>query len=427
MIQRPQYLEKIKHAFDFVPVVVLIGSRQVGKTTLMKMYQKELNAPVVFLNGQDPEIAEIFQTFSTFTFWLDANFTDKSRAVLMIDEFQFIPGISLMMKLITDHFPGIKLLCSGSSSLEIRQKVEESLAGRVRIIEIYSLSFTEFLKFRNPEEELHYEAYPINTDYAALNKSLFGALHDFLLFGGYPRLANARLNEDKINLLNDIYQTYLVKDIRNFVRNEDTVGFNKLLRLLSHQNANLININELSRTSGLVHRKCEEYLSLLEQMYIIRLLEPFPEAGRRSIVKMKKVYFLDTGLRNLIARNFNSKDQRTDFPFLVENYVFLELVKSFPVHTQFNFYRTYDNLEIDFILNDFERMISLEVKSGTIQKPGRFTGLLDFNRKHQVFASVVVNENLNCPDKGVNYVPTLLVPKIYSAYINGLLTKNDSL
>jgi len=420
MIQRPLYLEKISRAFDFVPVVALIGSRQVGKSTLMKMYEKELKITVAFLNGQDPEVADIFQSFSTVKFWLDSKFANKNQAVLMIDEFQFIPGISLMIKLITDHFPGFKILCSGSSSLEIRQKVEESLAGRVRIIDVYSLSFTEYLKFTSPEDELLYASYPPAIEYAAMSKSLLNALNDFLMYGGFPRLAGAKSNDQKISLLNDIFQTYLVKDIRNFVRNEDTVGFNKILRLLSLQNANLININELSRLSGLVNRKCEEYLSLLEQMYIIRLIEPFPQSGRRSMVKMKKVYFLDTGLRNLIARNFNPKEQRTDFPFLVENFVFLELTKSFPAHTQINFYRTYDNLEIDFILNDFHRLYSVEVKSGIMNKAKRFAGLSDFNLQNQVFASVVVNENLNCIDSGLNFLPAILVPKIYATYHRGI-------
>ncbi len=415
MIPRPFYQEQIISAFKLVPVVVLIGARQVGKSTLMRMH--EFDTQTQFLNGQDPENAELFQSFSSVKSWMNSVFLLPEKGVLLLDEFQFIPNISLMIKLITDHFPDFKILCSGSSSLDIRQKVEESLAGRVRIVEVFSLSFSEYLNFCDEDSFYKYGLYNPDIEYAAIDKTLFAHLKNFIIYGGFPRLALTSSGEEKINLLNDIFQTYLVRDVRSYVRNEDVAGFNKMLRLLSLQNSNLLNVNELSRTSGLINKKCDEYLLLLEQMYIVKLIEPIGGSGRRNLTKMKKIYFLDTGLRNLIARNLNAPEQRTDYPFLLENYVLLEILKSFPAHTQINFYRTYDNLEIDFIVNDFLKILSIEVKATNFARPKHFRGLNAFNSEFDVAKSFLINENLNLKDKKVRFLPALLMSKLFSISI----------
>lgn len=392
----------------------MIGARQVGKSTLMHM--QKFDVPSHFVNGQDPENAELFQSFSSVKSWINSIFPEPGNGVLLIDEFQFIPGISLMIKLITDQYPDFRILCSGSSSLDIRQKVEESLAGRVRIIEVNSLSFSEYLSFCDEPLFQKYDQYPLTIKYSAIDRNLIARLKEYIIYGGFPKVALTESKEEKLNLLNDIYQTYLLRDVRNFVRNEDTVGFNKILRLLSLQNANLININELSRTSGLSNRKSEEYLSLLEQMYIVKLIEPMSDTGRRSLIRMKKIYFLDTGLRNLIAKNFNEPDQRNDYPYLLENYVMLELIKSFPSHMQINFYRTYDNLEIDFILNDYKQLFSIEVKAGKMSRVKYFKGLNAFNSDHGVSKSFLINDNLNSKEEnGIWFLPAILVSKIFGS------------
>jgi uncharacterized protein len=145
MIERKFYLDKISSGFTVVPIVLLIGARQVGKTSLMRMFKYEGSS--LFLNGQDPEISGLFQKLSQIEDYLKAYLNPDLAGLLLIDEFQFIPGISTMLKLLTDKNEGMKILCSGSSSLDIHQTVEESLAGRLRVIEVLSLSFEEYLKF----------------------------------------------------------------------------------------------------------------------------------------------------------------------------------------------------------------------------------------------------------------------------------------
>ena len=149
MIRREKYEKKITDAFKLLPIAVLIGARQVGKTSIMKMYPTECFRNTLFLNGQDAEVAERFQKLSTIEQYLRVYLNEDMDGMLMIDEFQFISGISTMLKLLTDKHERLKILCSGSSSLDILRNVEESLAGRVRVIEVLSLSFSEYLLFRD--------------------------------------------------------------------------------------------------------------------------------------------------------------------------------------------------------------------------------------------------------------------------------------
>ncbi len=152
MIHRTTYLDKIENGFKQIPIIILIGARQVGKTSLMKDFITGKKS--VFLIGQDAETAELFQKTSVIEQYLRVYLNQELDGFLMIDEFQYINGISTVIKLLTDKHPQLKVLCSGSSSLDILQKVEESLAGRVRIIEVLSLSFPEYLYSTSPNRQI---------------------------------------------------------------------------------------------------------------------------------------------------------------------------------------------------------------------------------------------------------------------------------
>ena len=253
-IERPHYIKEILDSIDRLPVTVLTGARQVGKTTLMRNIK--LNGPVLFLNGEDMEIASVFEKFSILNSFLKTRLNMDLSGFLLIDEFQYIPGISTMLKLLADHYPKLKIICTGSSSLDIRQTVEESLAGRIRIIEILSLSFDEYLRFSSPALHNLYFKYNIDTPHEVVDPLIPGKMLEFIIYGGLPRVALEPNPEQKILLLNDMYRTYLMRDVRSYIRHEDSIGFNKLLRLLASQIGNMVNINELSRSSGILYKRC---------------------------------------------------------------------------------------------------------------------------------------------------------------------------
>jgi hypothetical protein len=306
----------------------------------------------------------------------------------------------------------LKVLCSGSSSLDILQVVEESLAGRLRVIPVYSLSLQEYLQFNDDKAFKAHQKYNINTSNGIVNKKIDILLAEYLVYGGLPRVALADNLHDKTALLDDIYQTYLLRDVRSYVKNEDSIGFNKMLRLLAAQIGNMVNINDLSLTSGLSYKKCDEYLYILEQMFIIKLLEPYTTNKKKEITKMKKVYFTDLGLRNIIYRSFNAIDTRTDNGHLFENYVYLELVKNMSQGSKIYYYRTKDGAEVDFVIDNLKDIITVEAKYKQLQKPIYSKSLQHFNEMEKVRKSYFINLNVNTIENKVHFIPAYLIDKI---------------
>ncbi|MEA1873824.1 MAG: ATP-binding protein [Bacteroidota bacterium] len=402
MIERLSYAEKIQKGFKSNPLVILIGVRQVGKTTLMEMYVKDKFH--IWLNGQNPETAEIFESFSVIERYLKINMNEDIDGLLVIDEFQYIEKISTTLKLLVDKYKKLKVLCSGSSSLQIMQNVEESLAGRIRIINVFALSFPEYIKFQDVDLWEKFQLADIQDDINTLFKPIPQLLKEYLTYGGLPKIAITKDYSEKIELLNDIYKTYLLKDVKEFIKNKDFIAFNKLLKILSSQTGNLININEIANTIQLPYRKCEEYINILEQMFIINLLVPFSSNLRKEVSKMKKLYFCDTGLRNIVYNSFNDIDIRVDNGQIFENYIYLQLIgKHKPENIQF--YRTKDNTEIDFILKTIKgELIPIEAKFKSFKKHKKIRAISEFEKKYQFSKAYVVNKSLVKSSEKLHYI-----------------------
>lgn len=411
MIKREKYEKKITEAFKFLPIVVLIGARQVGKTSIMQMYPTEGYRNTLFLDGQDAEVAERFQKLSTIEQYLSIYLNTDFDGLLFIDEFQFIEGVSTMLKLLTDKHDKLKVLCSGSSSLDILKSVEESLAGRVRIIEVLALSFSEYLLFRD-EKLFQLQQSLADAADEALVSDLQAAYQEYLVYGGLPRTALTMNPDEKVELLNDICQTYLLNDVRRYVANEHFVGFNKLLRLLATQIGNLVNINELSRESGLPYSDCENYVNLLQKMYVIKLIEPFFTNRRKVIGKMKKVYFCDLGLRNIIYGNFNEMPFRTDNGAIFENEILLELWRNRKAGETISFYRTQNGTEVDFVTESAQRKMAVECKYRHFEKPVSIAALNGFCEEEGISLRYVANINASFEYTKVKFIPGIVCDRI---------------
>ena len=377
----------------------------------MKAYPTKDFRNVLFLNGQDVEVAARFQQFSTIEQYLKIYLNTELNGLLLLDEFQFIQGVSTMLKLLTDKYDNLRILCSGSSSLDILQNIEESLAGRVRVIEVLSLSFSEYLLFKDEKLwRLQQELKDGNDD--ALVAPLQQVYEEYLIYGGLPRTALTENPQEKVELLNDIYQTYLLNDVRHYIANEHFVSFNKLLRLLAVQIGNLVNVNDLSRESGLPYARCEEYIYLLQKMYIIKLIEPYFTNKRKVIGKMNKVYFCDLGLRNIIYNSFNEIAFRTDNGALFENYVLLELWRNRQASDTIYFYRTQSGTEVDFVLDGPMRKLAVECKFKRLQNPVSIPSLVNFADDEKIKLRYIANINLDTEYKGVHLTPGILVDRI---------------
>lgn len=411
MIERKEYIEKVTNAFKLLPIVVLIGARQVGKTSIMEMYPKAAYRNTLLLNGQEAETASLFKQLSTIEEYLRVYLNSDLDGLLMIDEFQYIEGISVILKLLVDKHDKLKILCTGSSSLDILQHVEESMAGRVRIIEVLSLSFAEYLTFKNGN--LHHLHQTIDDmGNPSLTEQLQQIYQEYLIYGGLPRAALTDDCREKAEVLNDIYQTYLMNDVRHFIANAHFVGFNRLLRLLAAQIGNLVNVNELSRESGLNYTDCEKYLYLLQQMYIIKLVEPYFTNKRKVISKMKKVYFCDLGLRNIIYNSFNDMAFRTDNGAIFENEIFLELWRNRQASESIQFYRTQNGTEVDFVINGPFCKKAVECKYKRFERLTSITSLNIFGKDEGTYHRYVANINAAGKLGDIQFIPGIFANRI---------------
>lgn len=409
---REKYLPKIYKSISEMPITVLIGARQVGKTSLLESIK--VKTTILKLDGQLPDINNLFADATELISFLKIKLNDDLNGLLVIDEFQMITNVSSTLKILVDKFKNLKILCSGSSSLDIIQKVEESLSGRIRMIYVYSLSFSENVLFQKDELFEEYKKYNKNTSTAIISPEIKQILDEQLVFGGMPRACLTNQPETKMQILDDIYKTYLLRDVKAYIHNKDSVGFNKLLRLLALQIGNFVNVNDISKTTGLSYNKCENFIYLLEQMFIIKLIEPYETNKRKAIKKMKKVFFLDLGMRNIIIQNFNPPDLRTDTGALFENFVFLEILKHLETYHTINFYRTRDGAEVDFIVNDMLKKISIEAKYKPLNKAVHFKALNNFNADENIALSYVVNLQLNTVQNNIHFIPAYLTEKIFT-------------
>jgi len=382
----PRILEGKLTKFVSTPeVIVIVGARQVGKTTLMNRLYEGLRGPKAFLDFEDPELVALFEEdIEAF-----AQLYVKGKQYLFIDEFQHTKQGGKLLKYLYDHFD-TKFIISGSSSLDLTVSAAY-LVGRIFILELFPFSFAEFLSYKSPEllpllEERILRGTPIST---SLHRRLLPYFEEFSIWGGYPRVAIAQNEEEKAEVLKNILITYLLKDIRGFFRLASESGLQKLVKALAVQIGSLIQYSELSQVSGLRYASLKKHLSILEETYILKLVRPFFTNKRLEITKNPKVYFVDTGLRNYLSQDFRGWKHRADMGHLVENVIATELMKrEIPV----NFWRTKSKGEVDFVVPARDHVIPLEVKSGAVKVVGK--SFLSFVEKYQPLKGYILHAGL---------------------------------
>ena len=414
-------LDKLKKSFRHNRIVIIIGSRQAGKTTIMKMYQKYIPAKPrdFYFNMEDVAALNACQNIDSLDAYLKDNGLDakKQKVFLIIDEFQYIKNATRLFKILYDLFPGVRILASGSSSIEIQKHLKESLAGRKKVYNLYTLSFEEFIRFKNEDEYRRYAKLRFqNVSPALIEIYNEKYLNDYLVYGGYPRAALSRNKREKIEELRDIYNSYIQKDIKSLLEGENISAYNNLLKIMASQIGNLLNVNELSNTLNAGRRQILNYLDILEQTFIIKLLRPFHSNKRTEISKMPKLYFLDNGIINFSIGNFGHINYRPNLGSYAENFIFTEIVKYKPIQYGMYFWRTKLGTEIDFILEGDNQLIPIEVKWRDMARPVIPKSILSFFKAHKnIKQSVIVTKSLSREisqdGKTIYFIPAVLFNK----------------
>jgi predicted AAA+ superfamily ATPase len=281
-------------------VLILLGARRVGKTHLLKQIASKLpEAQTLFLNGEDQRTIDRMAERSVENFKLLLG----SAKFLFIDEAQNITDIGGKLKLLVDEMPDVHVIVTGSSMFELNNKLGQPLVGRSHVIQLFPLAQIEYQTQENTVET-------------------FSKLEQRLIFGSYPELLNFSDNEEKIDYLEGIVSSYLLKDILAYEGIKKADKIIDLLRLIAFQIGNEVSLDELAiNLKGISRNTIESYLDLLSKVFIIYPVKGFSRNLRKEISKSNRWYFYDNGIRNALIRNYNPLNLRNDQGQLWENYL----------------------------------------------------------------------------------------------------------
>lgn len=325
--------------------LIIYGPRQVGKTTLINDLLKEFKWNTLILNGDQRG-----------QWWESLTSRDLSKLTLLVsgydavfvDEAQRIPEIGLGLKILLDNFPKLKVIVTGSSSLDLASKISEPLTGRVYSYKLFPISQKE-LKVMNTFYELETQ------------------IEERLIYGSYPEIFSLKASNEKIKYLENLTNTYLYKDLLELGDIKNSSKIHDLLRLLAFQIGNQVSISELSNSLELSRTTVDRYIDLLEKSFIVFRLFGFSRNLRKEVTKMDKIFFYDIGVRNSIIGNFNLLKSRDDVGKLWENFLIVERMKKMKyeqkIFSQY-FWRLSSGAEIDLIEETNGDLYGFEFKYG---------------------------------------------------------------
>lgn len=335
-IQIQQITQRLKDK----KAIIILGPRQVGKSTMMEQMDSFWAKPTLYWNGDETDIRTMLANPTSTKLHSQIG----NAKTLIIDEAQRIENIGICLKLITDQIKDVKVIATGSSAFELANKINEPLTGRKWTFFLYPLSYEEMAMHHGSLEE----------------KRL---LEHRLIYGYYPEIVS-NLGEEEVRL-KQLADSYLYKDILTWERIQKPEKLEKLVQALAFQIGSEVSYNELGQITGLDNETVEKYIQLLEKAFIIYRLGPLSRNLRNELKKTRKIYFYDNGLRNAAINQFNPFHLRDDTGALWENFMITERMKFNSYHQhKFNtyFWRTHAQQEINYIEEGNGAMTAFEIK-----------------------------------------------------------------
>lgn len=339
----PRYIEnRINKLLFKGKALILYGARQVGKTTILRRLQKSRPEKSIYLNCDEPDIRQSLSNVTSSE--IKAVFGKAS--IVFLDEAQRIDNIGLCLKLAVENFPDMQIIATGSSSFELSDSISEPLTGRKFELQLFPFSV----------EELRHDH---------SNLEIQRLLEHRMLYGMYPEIVQNYGEE--LDLLKEISRSYLYKDVLQYQHIKNPEILEKLLQALALQIGSEVSYNELAVLLGIDKKTVASYVRILEQAYIIFLLRPFSRNLRNELKKLRKIYFIDTGIRNALINNFNPMSLRQDAGALWENFMLSERMKLNSYQNRavnMYFWRTHQQQEIDLIEDSEGKLAGFEFKWG---------------------------------------------------------------
>lgn len=320
--------------------IIILGPRQVGKSTLLRILESKMGHKILSLNCDNSDIRKLLS---------DSDVTTLRRltlgyATVLIDEAQRVANIGMTLKLITDQLPDLQLIVTGSSSLDLANLINEPLTGR----------------------KFEYQLFPLSMKELADDRGFLETKRDLgqrLIYGSYPDVVNNPGNEPEI--LNNLVSSYLYKDVFIYQDIRKPEFIDQLLEALALQLASEVSYHELASTLRTDSKTVQRYISLLEKAYVVFRLRSLSRNARNELKKSRKIYFYDNGVRNAILGNYAPVGARTDFGALWENFFIAERMKYLhynKIYAKRYFWRTTQQQEIDYLEEADGQLQAFEIK-----------------------------------------------------------------
>jgi len=373
-------------------ITIILGARQVGKTTLLKKILENINHPKLSLDLDIFENKTIFSSYNDVITYLKFNgYKESENFVLFLDEFQTVKGIDVILKNLYDNQPNLKIFATGSSSLEINTYLKESLAGRKQIFNLFPLTFEEFIEFKDQSLFEKINTYGIENLPESIKNILNQMIKEYCIFGGYPEVATTSNFEMKKEVLRDIFDLFVKKDLISTLSIKNPEAVLNILKFLAINSGSIINYSTLCTSNHVDINTLKKYLTILNETFIIKTVLPFFRNRNKEIVKAPKIYFIDPGVRNYFLKNFSDFDSRTDNSFLLENFVLSQMLKKGNFLTEIKFWRDKNGREVDFIIEQENEITAFEVKNRKTITKKMVSNLLFFSYSYPESKLILTN------------------------------------
>lgn len=334
---------------------LVVGARQVGKSSLLWSWCRDTGRAPLFVNAEEP-LVTLWARSPTLVARDIAGLVAPESPVL-VDEAQHLPEAGLLVKGLVDSGLPNPLFVTGSSSFHLEARTRESLAGRAIRLALHPFSLREITR---PFDQL-----PPLLRAARVRETAFR----HMVVGGYPR---AWLGDDPALVLTLLVESFVVRDASDRFRIEHLDAFRTLLGLVARQAGDLVNVAEWASVCGVARGTIDQYLAILEDTHILRVVRPFVGGRRAELTHRPKVYVADTGLRNAIVRQFDPVERRPDRSALFESWVAGELAKRLsPLSPQdvLRFWRSRSGAEVDFVVERPAGLHAFEAKAAALRRP----------------------------------------------------------
>ncbi len=408
-------INEIKPFLNRKEYIAVVGPRQAGKTTLMNILIEYLRVnsgftedSVKLITFEDRRLLAEFE--SDPLPFINSYLPEKrnlKKFYLMLDEYQYVDDGGQKLKFIYDTIKDLKIIITGSSSMDIKGNVGKFMVGRMINFNLYPFNFGEFLRVRNERlGKIYREKNPLVIKWLyegkvpeeKSKKDVFATemkveFEEYCVWGGYPEVVISNNDNVRKKLLYEIYNNYILKDIKTLLELATERNLYLLSQYLATQIGNITVYNNLSEKSSLRHRELKEHLNILSETYICKEVKPFFKNPQKELKKNPKIYFLDLGFRNSLLNNFNALNKRTDSGAIIENTVFIRLNQLYGDTNNLNFWRTKTGTEVDFILNIKNEILPIEVKYSEFKEEKIPRGLISFINSFNPKKALVLTKN----------------------------------